>query len=162
LISSTSGPDLCPAPITSSLSSFHSSAPHRALHSSPTRRSSDLGCSPSAAPPAPPRRSSTTSPPSPTTPPSTNCMPPSSPWPCARSEEHTSELQSRVDLVCRLLLEKKKRHATEPNRPGGAAIAHEREIDAVGGHRIAIGRSGVRVTHHRVRPAALVLRQRSA
>src|SRR5207247_10949332 len=26
-----------------------------------------------------------------------------------RSEEHTSELQSRVDLVCRLLLEKKKR-----------------------------------------------------
>src|SRR5207249_10415117 len=28
---------------------------------------------------------------------------------CARSEEHTSELQSRFDLVCRLLLEKKKR-----------------------------------------------------
>src|SRR5206468_11056497 len=27
---------------------------------------------------------------------------------CARSEEHTSELQSRSDLVCRLLLEKKK------------------------------------------------------
>src|SRR5437868_9690126 len=27
---------------------------------------------------------------------------------CARSEEHTSELQSRFDLVCRLLLEKKK------------------------------------------------------
>src|SRR5207247_8772199 len=27
-----------------------------------------------------------------------------------RSEEHTSELQSRVDLVCRLLLEKKKTH----------------------------------------------------
>src|SRR2546421_9105203 len=27
----------------------------------------------------------------------------------ARSEEHTSELQSRSDLVCRLLLEKKKR-----------------------------------------------------
>src|SRR5207247_11254977 len=37
----------------------------------------------------------------------------SSPWlhsdkPARRSEEHTSELQSRVDLVCRLLLEKKK------------------------------------------------------
>src|SRR6267378_8568200 len=31
------------------------------------------------------------------------------PRPCAaRSEEHTSELQSRRDLVCRLLLEKKK------------------------------------------------------
>src|SRR5438874_4345945 len=27
----------------------------------------------------------------------------------ARSEEHTSELQSRRDLVCRLLLEKKKK-----------------------------------------------------
>src|SRR2546421_9615938 len=27
---------------------------------------------------------------------------------CPRSEEHTSELQSRSDLVCRLLLEKKK------------------------------------------------------
>src|SRR5438874_7590648 len=27
---------------------------------------------------------------------------------CGRSEEHTSELQSRRDLVCRLLLEKKK------------------------------------------------------
>src|SRR6266849_1570341 len=29
-----------------------------------------------------------------------------------RSEEHTSELQSRVDLVCRLLLEKKKNQIT--------------------------------------------------
>src|SRR5690349_24129824 len=29
-----------------------------------------------------------------------------------RSEEHTSELQSRRDLVCRLLLEKKKKQAT--------------------------------------------------
>src|SRR5437868_14071545 len=28
----------------------------------------------------------------------------------ARSEEHTSELQSRFDLVCRLLLEKKKKN----------------------------------------------------
>src|SRR5436190_9659494 len=27
-----------------------------------------------------------------------------------RSEEHTSELQSHSDLVCRLLLEKKKKH----------------------------------------------------
>src|SRR2546429_7159682 len=30
------------------------------------------------------------------------------PLPHARSEEHTSELQSRLHLVCRLLLEKKK------------------------------------------------------
>src|SRR5699024_11839316 len=29
------------------------------------------------------------------------------PWHAVRSEEHTSELQSRFDLVCRLLLEKK-------------------------------------------------------
>src|SRR5438105_11041413 len=29
--------------------------------------------------------------------------------PGSRSEEHTSELQSRVDLVCRLLLEKKNK-----------------------------------------------------
>src|SRR2546429_4287524 len=39
-----------------------------------------------------------------------------------RSEEHTSELQSRLHLVCRLLLEKKKRtHVryprTQPRRP---------------------------------------------
>src|SRR3712207_8638555 len=31
-----------------------------------------------------------------------------------RSEEHTSELQSRQYLVCRLLLEKKKAHRTSP------------------------------------------------
>src|SRR5699024_12203429 len=45
-----------------------------------------------------------------------------------RSEEHTSELQSRFDLVCRLLLEKKKTlqripapsDKTRPTRPGGA------------------------------------------
>src|SRR5690606_39557696 len=30
-------------------------------------------------------------------------------WPAFRSEEHTSELQSRENLVCRLLLEKKKK-----------------------------------------------------
>src|SRR5471032_3595494 len=31
-----------------------------------------------------------------------------------RSEEHTSELQSHHDLVCRLLLEKKKNHNNQP------------------------------------------------
>src|SRR2546427_8976878 len=30
-----------------------------------------------------------------------------------RSEEHTSELQSQSNLVCRLLLEKKKQHSTQ-------------------------------------------------
>src|SRR4051812_49956132 len=33
------------------------------------------------------------------------------PFSGARSEEHTSELQSHVNLVCRLLLEKKKKEA---------------------------------------------------
>src|SRR3712207_6929172 len=33
-----------------------------------------------------------------------------------RSEEHTSELQSRQYLVCRLLLEKKKKRGTYPDR----------------------------------------------
>src|SRR5687768_18074678 len=38
-----------------------------------------------------------------------------------RSEEHTSELQSRLDLVCRLLLEKKKAQCGA--RAGGAGRA---------------------------------------
>src|SRR5277367_2793293 len=41
-------------------------------------------------------------------------------WVGSRSEEHTSELQSHHDLVCRLLLEKKKktnaRHRDSPER----------------------------------------------
>src|SRR2546430_6722719 len=38
---------------------------------------------------------------------------------CGRSEEHTSELQSQSNLVCRLLLEKKKKseHQTAPLLP---------------------------------------------
>src|SRR5436309_9188904 len=39
------------------------------------------------------------------------------PW---RSEEHTSELQSRENLVCRLLLEKKKRKRVSKNMPAAA------------------------------------------
>src|SRR2546421_5263628 len=46
-----------------------------------------------------------------------------------RSEEHTSELQSRSDLVCRLLLEKKKKKenssSTRPNS------SHHHHTDAV-------------------------------
>src|SRR2546429_6405129 len=34
-----------------------------------------------------------------------------------RSEEHTSELQSRLHLVCRLLLEKKKPKQSNSNHP---------------------------------------------
>src|SRR5438874_7256300 len=40
--------------------------------------------------------------------PSNNVTPIGMPCSNGRSEEHTSELQSRRDLVCRLLLEKKK------------------------------------------------------
>src|SRR2546422_8532723 len=36
--------------------------------------------------------------------------------PDQRSEEHTSELQSRLHLVCRLLLEKKKKHGHAETR----------------------------------------------
>src|SRR5436309_5019257 len=86
--------------------SFKSYDDHRELHSFPTRRSSDLSSSSrsrarsrSATAPAvasiaahlkPVRR------------------PGSTPACAPRSEEHTSELQSRENLVCRLLLEKKK------------------------------------------------------
>src|SRR2546430_3426529 len=38
-----------------------------------------------------------------------------------RSEEHTSELQSQSNLVCRLLLEKKKRNIGTALCPGDAA-----------------------------------------
>src|SRR5699024_12257353 len=65
----------------------------RDLLSFPTRRSSDL-TTPSSAP-------------SPSSPPEPWCSRARRSRPGPRSEEHTSELQSRFDLVCRLLLEKK-------------------------------------------------------
>src|SRR5256885_9294673 len=43
-----------------------------------------------------------------------------------RSEEHTSELQSPCNLVCRLLLEKKERH-THNGRPASPASRKMRE-----------------------------------
>src|SRR5438105_8980814 len=47
-----------------------------------------------------------------------------------RSEEHTSELQSRVDLVCRLLLEKKNASVVHPGDAdrGDAADAGPRGV----------------------------------
>src|SRR5699024_12330629 len=99
-------------PLTITILPFSDShAHHPYLHSFPTRRSSDLGawCQPPV-----------------------TCQSSCSTWTSARntnmrrrlasvsaisvrtsnrkarSEEHTSELQSRFDLVCRLLLEKKK------------------------------------------------------
>src|SRR5438034_7496146 len=85
---------------------FSSYAAHRHLHSFPTRRSSDLfgrRCSTWSV-----AGSSVAS----TASGSTSSMRSSSTSSCrrtraARSEEHTSELQSHSDLVCRLLLEKK-------------------------------------------------------
>src|SRR5439155_17647273 len=56
----------------------------------------------------------------------------------ARSEEHTSELQSRGHLVCRLLLEKKKkdrstsrtaRHRSRRDTSRGLALVRERTGD---------------------------------
>src|SRR5437868_9458065 len=70
---------------------FYCYGDHRDLHSFPTRRSSDLWREPI---PLVARRNPLASHQDRLT----SC----------RSEEHTSELQSRFDLVCRLLLEKKK------------------------------------------------------
>src|SRR3954467_755343 len=64
---------------------------------------------------------------------------------CARSEEHTSELQSHDNLVCRLLLEKKTRPG--PTRSGhrgshpscsvtGRAVAPGAVIRRQGGRRV--------------------------
>src|SRR5207248_10045240 len=88
---------------------FYCSPAHRALHSFPTRRSSDLGLASSRG-----ASSSEASMFIPRVKPSaasfslislSDFLP--------RSEEHTSELQSPYDLVCRLLLEKKKKKKTK-------------------------------------------------
>src|SRR5437588_8082977 len=50
--------------------------------------------------------------------------------PAARSEEHTSELQSHSDLVCRLLLEKKKKHRHLQVQPPPALIGRAGTADA--------------------------------
>src|SRR5260370_32142573 len=47
----------------------------------------------------------------------------------ARSEEHTSELQSHLNLVCRLLLEKKKRALHPPRRAISMRRHARRDID---------------------------------
>src|SRR5699024_11936640 len=99
---------------------YSSYLPPRPLPSFPTRRSSDLSPPSTAACPACSPSPTTCGGRAPRTRTSTKRAsrrrpPASTPWTCtpatpscARSEEHTSELQSRFDLVCRLLLEKKK------------------------------------------------------
>src|SRR2546430_11439536 len=69
----------------------------RSTHAPPPRRAASTTGGPPARPAAP--RGKRTR--------------PGATWPertPARSEEHTSELQSQSNLVCRLLLEKKKKH----------------------------------------------------
>src|SRR5690625_5978114 len=78
--------------------SFYGPARHRVLHSFPTRRSSDLS-GPSLVTPSQDSWCRSWRP----------CRPERHQ---ERSEEHTSELQSRGHLVCRLLLEKKKNEKT--------------------------------------------------
>src|SRR5688572_31301266 len=63
--------------------------------------------------PAPPHSAASTTW---TSTPPTPRSPPASARSSKRSEEHTSELQSQSNLVCRLLLEKKK-HRTRPTSP---------------------------------------------
>src|SRR5438876_7806012 len=57
---------------------------------------------------------------------------------CDRSEEHTSELQSPVQLVCRLLLEKKNKHVTAASARVASchqhASANERHHDTTHDH----------------------------
>src|SRR5438874_4353498 len=76
---------------------FYCSGAHRDLHSFPTRRSSDLSAL---------TRSDARAYSSSDTGQQATVNEPGADG--TRSEEHTSELQSRRDLVCRLLLEKKK------------------------------------------------------
>ena len=49
-------------------------------------------------------------------------------WWCARSEEHTSELQSRSDLVCRLLLEKKKKKKKKKKRTNDLSMRSSKDV----------------------------------
>src|SRR5690606_42038483 len=97
-----------------SLLLFHRPGDHRVLRSFPTRRSSDL-CGPSTCSGwhflgradrcalAGPARGVWQV---------VICLPAVPLAKLLRSEEHTSELQSRENLVCRLLLEKKKNNET--------------------------------------------------
>src|SRR5260370_32145503 len=45
---------------------------------------------------------------------------------CIRSEEHTSELQSHLNLVCRLLLEKKKNNELAKIKTSATIATHDK------------------------------------
>src|SRR5206468_10458253 len=99
---------------------FHSHATLRALHSFPTRRSSDLCARQQQTLDLADRHELLHEE---RRPEEHECDPKTELLACLliplvgserrRSEEHTSELQSRSDLVCRLLLEKKKKKTTD-------------------------------------------------
>src|SRR5262249_58968489 len=104
---------------------FSHHAPHRPPPPSPTRRSSDLPSSRTVSTTFPTawrspirrtasaaRSSGSSAPTSGSTKPSAAIRTSSS-----RSEEHTSELQSLTNLVCRLLLDKKNIHHLHPIPP---------------------------------------------
>src|SRR5437762_4651067 len=95
---------------------FNRPADRRDLHSFPTRRSSDLdwACRHSLWVPSPPRHATRT--------PSSDFR---ARWRDGRSEEHTSELQSPMYLVCRLLLEKKKKPGKSNLLVGFLTIRHQ-------------------------------------
>src|SRR5262249_58012975 len=100
-------PSLCPTFHSMlPLSFFYRSGAHRDLHSFPTRRSSDLSRAGAARTARGPGGATTRGRPSSSDARRAGCRP--SVRRAGRSEEHTSELQSLTNLVCRLLLEKKK------------------------------------------------------
>src|SRR5688500_20282284 len=97
------------------LFALHSSGTHRDLHSFPTRRSSDL-VSPVVDLTLDPATLTTSTVNGKVTYSRTVTLDADYPrlyWSVTRSEEHTSELQSPCNLVCRLLLEKKNKTETQ-------------------------------------------------
>src|SRR5258708_8471113 len=79
----------------------------------------------------------------------TPLLPSAEPSVCARSEEHTSELQSPDHLVCRLLLEKKKSISRTT-----VSILHLKQSPG-NPHQIPdVDRSGVQLKSH-VQPAGI-------
>src|SRR5256885_10966135 len=74
----------------------------------------------------------TTTPGAPGAPPPEPVPPPAPPVPVppptARSEEHTSELQSPCNLVCRLLLEKKNKKVVPTTRPSAYALRSDASL----------------------------------
>src|SRR4029434_2998078 len=65
---------------------------------------------------------------------------------CVRSEEHTSELQSHLNLVCRLLLEKTKSYSTTRLRAPSATRARSRDVEYTRERRGSTLRSSICAT----------------